>query len=303
MSIDTKNKWKVVLLDITTALLATLSALTYIIFVFPNRFAPTGINGIATIIQHLFGVQLGYLSLIVNIPLCIIAFWKLNSTFSRRTFIYVCSFSAALMILEKIDAIQYLIYEGGYSGLLGPLVAAIVAGGIYGIMITIGGSTGGIDVVGALVHAYRPQYSTVWVIFIINTFVAFLSYFVYGFQMEPVLLCIMYSFVSTTVSDYFLRGSKAAVKVEIVTSHAEEVSQAIISEMHRSCTMIAGKGAYTHTDKTVLFCVIQKDQVHQMMEILKEYPDTFAYISHISETLGNFLRAKEVSKGNQTTKK
>lgn len=54
------------------SVLAVLSAVTYIIFIFPNSFAPAGFNGIATMIQYVFGFNAGYLSLLINIPLVIV---------------------------------------------------------------------------------------------------------------------------------------------------------------------------------------------------------------------------------------
>ena len=55
-------------------LLACGNALSYHIFVFPNRFAPSGLNGLCTIVQELFGLNVGYLSLIINIPLSLMAY-------------------------------------------------------------------------------------------------------------------------------------------------------------------------------------------------------------------------------------
>ena len=56
------------------SLLAFVSALNYCIFVFPNKFAPAGLDGICTMIQDIFSVNMGYFALIANVPLIIIAF-------------------------------------------------------------------------------------------------------------------------------------------------------------------------------------------------------------------------------------
>lgn len=281
--------------DMIMAMLAFCSAMSYILFVFPNQFAPSGINGLATMIQDAFGFKLGYMSLLVNLPLCIFALWKLNATFARRTMIYVIAFSLTLFFFEEAEFLERFKYVGANSSILAPVTAGIIMGTMYGAAIRAGGSTGGTDVIGAIVHYFKPQYSTVWIIFIINIVVACLSYFVYDYQLEPVLLCILYSFMSTSVSNLILRGSKSAMKFEIITSHPEEIAQEIISQMHHGCTLLQGKGAYTQSDKTVLICVIQKEQVSQMLNILHHFPDTFAYVSQVSETIGNFVHVKETS--------
>ena len=68
----TKQTWKGYVI---MALLAMVMGVSYEVFVFPNAFAPAGINGIATMVQYLFDVSIGYLSLAINIPL-IAAAWK-----------------------------------------------------------------------------------------------------------------------------------------------------------------------------------------------------------------------------------
>ena len=65
--------------------LAVVMGLSYELFVFPNAFAPAGINGFATIIQYLFHVSIGYLSLIINLPLILLAWRKLDADFAGKT--------------------------------------------------------------------------------------------------------------------------------------------------------------------------------------------------------------------------
>ena len=74
------------------------SALNYTVFVFPNKFAPSGIDGICTMIQDVFDVSMGYFSLLVNIPLIIIAFFVLNREFVLKSAVYVISFSLSAIL-------------------------------------------------------------------------------------------------------------------------------------------------------------------------------------------------------------
>lgn len=297
-----KSVVRTILIDLFMVLIAFISASSYIIFIFPNQFAPSGINGLATMIQDAFGFKLGYMSLLVNLPLCAFAVWKLNFTFARRTMIYVIAFSITLFLLEDAPFMQRIAYTGENSAILAPIAAGIVMGAMYGSAIRAGGSTGGTDVIAAIIHYYRPQYSPVWILFIINIVVASLSYFVYDYQLEPVLLCILYSFMSSSVGNFILRGNKSAMKFEIITTHPEELAQEIINTMHHGCTLLEGKGAYTHSEKTVLICVIQKEQVSLMLNILHHFPDTFAYVTQVSETVGNFVHVKDVTRHPATKK-
>jgi len=291
-NVQKKTIWMILIQDFLMLAIAALSAFSYTVFVFPNQFAPSGINGLATMIQYLLNFKVSYMALLINVPLCIVAFCRLDRTFARRTLIYALSFSLFLLLFGKIDMSRF-VYKDDNSSLLAPLTAGIIYGFIYGSSIRLGGSTGGTDVIAALIHRVKPRYPTVWILFALNAGVASLSYFVYDFKLEPVLLCIIYCFMSSAVSNAILRGSKEAIKFEVVTSRADEISQLIMDSMHHSCTFLSGTGAYTHTNKTLLICVIHKDQIPIMMNILHRFPETFAYITPVTETVGRFVHVRE----------
>ena len=109
--------------------IALVAALNYQIFIFPNKFAPSGLNGICTMIQHVFGISVGYLSLVINIPLAIAVYIFVNKPLAIRSMVYVGTFSVALLVLDEVDLsmFQYAT-ETGTSTILGPLVAGIIFG-------------------------------------------------------------------------------------------------------------------------------------------------------------------------------
>ena len=78
--------------------------------------------------------------------------------------------------------------------------------------------------------------------FLMNCVVAGISYFVYGYQIEPVILCILYCFLSSNVSDRILRSGKAAIKFEIVTQQPDEISQELIHCLGHSATRWRARG-------------------------------------------------------------
>ena len=78
----------------------------------------------------------------------------------------------------------------------------------------------------------------------------------------------------------------------MITAHPEEVSQAVIQELHHSTTIVQAVGGYSHQGKTMLICIINKHQIARMEEILSKFPDTFACVSMVSETVGNFRKVK-----------
>lgn len=271
--------------------LALVCALNYQLFIFPNRFAPAGLNGICTMIQYLSGISVGYLSLIINIPLAILAMWKVGKSVAWRSMVYVVSFSLFLLILGEVDLSRFAYETGnGTSKILGPLVAGVFNGACYSMLIRVSASSGGTDFVAAIIHRMHPEQGFFWITFALNAIVAVSSYFVYDFEMEPVILCVLYSFMSSTVSDRLLKSRRSAVRCEIITNHPQEISAAIIARLRHSATLIPARGMYHNRETNILLCIINKPQLPLLAEIIQEYPHSFAVISDASEVIGNFKR-------------
>ena len=286
-----KSKSKKILTYGVIGLVAMIAALNYQLFVFPNRFAPAGLNGICTMIQYLSGISVGYLSLIINIPLAIFVYLKVSRSLAKRSMFYVAVFSIMLVVLDKVDLSQFAYYtENGTSTILGPLVAGIIFGAGYSVLVKGSANSGGTDFVAAIIHKYRPEFNLFYIIFALNVSVALASYFVYDYQIEPVLLCVLYSFMSSTVSDRMTKSGRAAVRFEIITDYPEEIGQKIIQKLHHSATLIPGRGMYLGKEVSMLICVVNKGQMAKLADIVRSYPNTFAVMSSVNEVMGNFKK-------------
>ena len=285
---------KVVVDYVVLFAMAILMALNYQIFILHNAFAPSGVNGLATMIQYLFNFSVGYFSLIMNIPLAIACAIFVDKRFALRTMIFTVVFSVVLLFLQnEVDMTPFIYHtDDGRSTLLAPVVSGTINGFIYGMTIRHGASTGGTDFIGEFVHKKSPSYSMTHVVFALNVVIAGLSYFVYDYNIEPVALCVIYSLLSTVVADRCVHSGKQAWKVEMITAHPEEITQAVIHELHHSTTLMEVEGGYSHQGKTMLVCIINRHQIVRMEEILSRFPDTFACVSMVSETVGNFRKVK-----------
>ena len=271
------------------AFAAMLAALNYELFVFPNQFAPSGINGICTMIQYISGISVGYLSLVVNIPLAVLVFFKVSKPLAVRSMVYVVVFSVGLLVLDRVDlsAFAYAT-ENGTSRILGPLTAGIIMGFLYSILIKASAYTGGTDFVAAIIHSKHPEQSVFGLSFTMNAMVAIASYFVYDYKMEPVLLCILYSFASSNMAERFLKNGRSAVRFEIVTNSPEELSKEIIEKLHHTATVFPAKGMYNGREVSIVMCVVNNTQVAALSGIVEHYPHTFAIMSQVNEVMGNF---------------
>lgn len=278
---------KKILSYLMIACVAAVTSLSYQIFIFPNKFAPSGVSGICTIIQELTGFSVGYMSLLINIPLAIVVYFAVSKPTAMRSMVYSLVFSAGLLLFEKIDLSAFA-YNTASGKILGPLVAGVIMGAGYSMLVRVNATTGGIDFVAALIHKKRPETNMFWIIFAMNLCIAGVSYFVYGFQIEPVVLCILYSFTSSTVTDKLTKSGRSAIRFEIVTDHPELITDAIINRLHHSATLLPARGMYLGKEKSVLICVINKNQVAVLSDIVRSTPDTFAVVSQVGEVMGNF---------------
>ena len=271
--------------------LAVVAAFNYEIFIFPNRFAPSGLNGICTMIQYLSGINIGYLSFLINVPLAIAVYVLVSKPLAIRSLFYVITFSVVSVLLDYVDTSRFVYYtQTGTSTILGPLVAGIISGSCYALLLQASAYTGGTDFVASIVHKYHPEKSIFGLIFGMNVMVAITSYFVYDFQIEPVIMCILYSFMSSTVSERLTKNGRSAMRFEIITNHPEEIASEIINKLHHSATLIPGRGMYLNKEVDMLFVIVNNSQVNQLAQICRKYPNTFAIVDPVSEVMGNFKK-------------
>ena len=283
------TRFKMILTYLVIAGVGMNGALNYELFVFPNQFAPSGVNGICTIIQHVFGVSVGSLSLLINIPLAALCYFKCSKPIALRSMVYVVTFSLGLMILDHVDLSKFAYSTpNGTSKILGPLVAGIIHGFDCSILARASAYSGGTDFISALIHEKDPNKSVYGLTFAKNVAIAVTSYFVFGYQMEPVILCILYSFAASTLVERRMKSGREAVRFEIITDYPNEISQEIIQKIRHTTTLIPAKGMYAGRETNLLICVVNKTQVSQVARIIRKYPYTFSIIDPVSEVMGNF---------------
>lgn len=294
---EKKEKIRKILSYLIFPLAAVASALAYELFIFPNDFAPAGVGGIATMVQYLTkgSFNAGYLNLLINIPLLILAWRLIDREFVIKTasFTAVLSLSFILFDAFHVDFGKFLYHtETGTSNVLAPIAAGVINGALYGICVHSHGCTGGTDVAAACIRHYHPEFGVLWISFALNAVIAGVSYFVYDFQFEPVICCLVYSFVNATMGDWMLRGRRQALKFEIISEQPEAMAVELMEKIHHGVTVVQAEGMYTHTEKSMVICIVNKHQVADVERIVRKYPGTFAYIETISNTIGRFVRVK-----------
>ena len=296
-----KNKVNTAVSYVIISLIAILLAFNYQLFIVKNGFAPAGLNGIATMIQYKTGFSIGYMSLLINIPLCILAYFFVDKQFAKRSLVFCLVYSFSFLYLQKIGLEAFQYDAQGHDTVFPVIISGVISGFVYGICMRNNASTGGTDIVSKYISKKRPHMNFFWVTFCLNTVVAISSFFVYAkpdtlgtliYDYKPVCLCILYCFISSFLGSYIIKGTKTACKFTVITTHPQEITEEIKNTLRHGSTEISALGSYSHENKTVLICVVNKHQIFDFNSILKKYDNTFAFSETVNETVGNFKQIK-----------
>ncbi|MDD3947302.1 MAG: YitT family protein [Clostridia bacterium] len=291
--------------------LSFLRALGTYMFIVPNGFAPGGLSGLASIIyngvlpfnQGLADTWLnaGVTVFYMNVPLLILAYFKLNKVFVFNTALCV-TFYAFFMWILGICGVPVFQAGGMESGFM--LVAALVGGvmiGIsMGIMLLINMSMGGTDIIGKIVYEKNPVVNVQWIIFMFDIIVVMMSG-VLGFigaqyadadsvfvkVMSPIFYSFISLYVTTKVVDVIGNGIQSSVVFHIITDKHPEIVDIVAKQLKRGATVIHAEGAYTHAARDILICVVRRKQIVNFKRIIKSVdPNAFCYITNTREVNG-----------------
>lgn len=282
-------------------LAAVLLSFNYQLFIVNNGFAPAGLNGIATMIQYKTGFSIGYMSLIINIPLCVLAYFLVDRTFAKRSLVFCLTYSLVFLFLQRLGLEQFQYNAHGHDTVFPVLLSGVLSGVVYGVCFRQNASTGGTDIVSKYISKKKRELNFFWVTFTLNAVVAIVSFFVYAtkdaagdmiYDYKPVCLCVLYCFISSFIGNYIIKGTKTACKFTVITAHPDEITADIFATLKHGATQITAVGSYKHEQKTMLICVVNKHQIVDFENILRKYGDTFSFCEMVSETYGNFKSVK-----------
>ena len=265
-----------------------LTAVGVYFFKFPNNFSTGGVSGLSLILGRVFPSPVltpSAFVFIINMALLVVGFIFLGRSFAFSTVYCSVVLSLAVNVMERFWPLDHPLTN---QPLLELCFAVLLPAIGSAILFHLDASSGGTDIVAAWVRKKHPEASLVWLIFSLNAAVAVLSFFVYGCQFEPVILCLIYCYLSSSISDTILKGGKSAMKFEVVTRQPEELSRQLMQQLRHGVTVLQAEGMYSETPRSLLICVVNRHQVVRFQEILARFPDTFACVSSVNETWGNF---------------
>lgn len=259
-------------------------ALSIQCFFEPIGLVTGGFTGLAIVIKSLTngvikdGVPIWLSNILLNTPVFIIAYIIKGRKFVGRTVFGAIMLSVWLYIIPTMDMSQ-----GDF--LLAAIFGAVFSGAGIGLVLRGHATTGGTDMVAALIQMKFKHYSIAQIMQILDGIVVLTGLYVFGIR--PGMYAIVAIFVATKVTDIVLEGFRYSKAAYIITNKHEEIAKRIMEDIDRGVTGIHAMGMYTGDEKCVLYCVVSMREIIEVEELVREIDsNAFVIVSDVREVLG-----------------
>ena len=249
---------------------SAIYAVGFQFFMYPNNIVSGGVTGISMIINHFTGFPVGMMSIIMNVPLFLIAWKHFGLPF------LIGSLAGTVFSSAFVDIFAMT----GISLTDDPMLASIIGGVIkgfgYGLIFFVGATTGGVDIVAKFVRQKNPHINFGTIILIIDVSVV-------------TAYALIAMFVVTKVVDLVLYGiDNSSICYIISENSAELIKQITTGHIHRGVTILEGEGAYSHRKKEVIMCVIKRTQIAEIRRTVKNIDEkAFFIVTDAKNVFGN----------------
>lgn len=256
-----------------------LIAFAFNVFLLPNDVLSSGIGGFALLLNKLLHVDAGLLNLLLNLPLLILGFMKLNKSVMYNTILSVIVVSFFLTVIPTESIANELFVNVIFGG--------VIVGIGVGIILKYSGTTGGMDIV-AMIISQNSNVSIGLIMTILNGIIIICSGFLFDWNLALMTLLSIY-ITGKTVDTIFTSNIK--LTVNIITSNYEAVRQGLIDEIYRGITVTDVYGGYSNDQKHMITMVLTRYELPNVIKIAKTHDENcFINVYETTEVHGNFAR-------------
>lgn len=272
------------LYDIAGSLVFGLGLYT---FAREGGFATGGFSGLGLMLNHLTGLPIGTLTLLLNIPLIFLSYKTLGRWFLLKT---LKTMIIQTMILDLVMP-RFPAYQG--NPLLAALFTGVLMGGGLGIIYMRGSSTGGSDFLTLSLHKVLPHLSVGQFSMMIDCVILMLGAAVYG-NIDAALYGLISTFACSQVMDRVLYGAGSGKMAIIITNHGVETARAISDEIERGSTLIKAIGTYSGDGRDMLLCACSKSQIFKVRAAAHAVDErAMVMVTEVDEVYGEGFKPPE----------
>ena len=228
-------------------------------FLLPNKLSTGGFSGLSTIAYYLFHIPVGTAMIILNVPLFILAFFRIGKKFIVKSAVGTILLSVFIDLLEKAppatnDRFLACIYGG------------ILMGIGTSIILKVNSSTGGSDLVSYIVRSFNDNFRSGDLIIGLDTFIISLSILIFK-EIEIGLYSAIAIYLMGKMIDIVFEGVNFTKVLFIISDKYEEIARVVGDDVQRGSTGIYAKGMHSNENKMMLFCVGSRNEIIAIKKI------------------------------------
>lgn len=244
----------------------------------PVGLVTGGVSGIAIILKDQFGIALWVTNTVLNIPLFLVSIRLKGWRFIKRTLVATVALSVSLYVIPELTFLTEDLF-------LTALFGGIISGIGVGLVFISSATTGGTDMLAALIQRALPHYSIAQIMQVIDAIVVLAGATIFGVNYALYALIVIYTV--SHVSDGMIEGLKFSKAAYIISDHNDAIAKDIMEVMDRGVTALDATGLYSGNRKAMLFCVVSKKEIIQLKELVVGHDSqAFIIVSDVREVLG-----------------
>lgn len=268
---------------ITIGLILVLISFEF--FFFPNKIASGGVSGLALVINNILGFDTGVVMIVCNAILFVLAFVLIGGNFGIKSMYAAFGLSFALSIIEKNYTVPALTNNLMLASIFGSVLLALGSA----IMLTQDATTGGTSITAKILNKYA-HIDFGKGLLISDSIVIMLA--MYTFGTELALFGLLSIYLTGNLIDKFIDGLNMSKQVMIFTEQEKLVSDYIINDIDRGCTVFYGKGGYTGKHSCMVLTILNRSQFIKLKKFIKDNDsDAFITVNETSEVLGKGFKS------------
>lgn len=255
-------------------------ALSVKLFLLPANLISCGTTGIALVVNHVTGIPISGFIFAFNMVMLAVGWWILGRKFAMTTVLSSLFYPIALELLNHLLGDVHITEDI----LLNTLFAGLGLGGSLGIVIRAGASTGGMDIPPLVLKKrfHIPVSVSLWAF----DFCIMLSQMMFH-KAEDLLYGILLLFVISFALNKMLLLGTSRTEVKIVSQHASQIRDAILSKIDRGVTMLHGEGGYLRRDTEMILSVVSNHELPKIEQLARGIdPHCFMIVTRVTEVWG-----------------
>lgn len=254
-------------------------------FKFPSHFSFGGVSGLAVVLNEILGISAAQINLVINLALLVIGFAVLGKSFGLKTAYATVLSSVVLSLMEKMMPISAPLTNQPMLELAYAIALPAVAAAM---LFYVDASGGGTDIVAMILK----KYTTIDIgtaLLISDVAIVALSFI--AFDVRTGLFSVCGLLAKSIFVDRTMDQMRLCKYFTIISSDPEPICDFIQNVLNRSTTLYNAEGGYSHENKKVILCALDRRQAVILQRFIRQTDDSaFIMITKSSETFGKGFR-------------